>query len=161
MDPEHPSSPSERAEHLVKLTAAASASEANELAAQLRRHGIVAVANAEPLPRRRSSRGILLPEEHLPVVLVLATELDRALDFLESEMEAEGDAKRHEIERDLLEAEAELDARLDQDLPDEPIEPSSMEVFFQRVWRITVRVGITLVVALVAFIAWRLVQRMR
>lgn len=155
MEPEPLSSPADRAGQLVELTETESASEAHELAARLRRHGIVAVANAEAPSEQRSDRGILLREQRRPVVLVLAAEHERALDHLESEMAPEGDASRDEIERDLQAAEEDLDAGRD------GAEPSRLEAFFAQVWKLVIQLAVALLVGLLALVAWRFLQRMR
>ncbi|HEX6810327.1 MAG TPA: hypothetical protein VF384_01775 [Planctomycetota bacterium] len=97
---------SERAKHFVELTNVSSAIEAEQLAARLRHRGVVALANAAPLPRTSSGSGVLSSEELRPFVAVISTDLDRARAILVEEQKPEGDASREEIERLLADEDA-------------------------------------------------------
>src|SRR5688572_17696055 len=100
--------------HLVELTTTASVAEAHELAARLRRSGIVALANAAPLPHERGWRGFVLEQRYRPYVAVLAAEADGARALLYAEHRAEGDATPDEIAAE-LEAAAAAAGRGDDD----------------------------------------------
>jgi len=153
VSPQPPSGPSEFAEHLVEFTEAASAREAEELAARLRRHGIVALANAEPLPRRRSWRGVAMPEEFRPFVVVLRADVDKAHAFLDAETVAEGQTPRAEIERELREAEE------DESDDGANIGPTNLERFFDRVTKMAGRVVLTAAVLLVLAIVTSIIVK--
>jgi hypothetical protein len=80
-------------EHLVELTAAGSAAEADQLATWLRRRGVVALANAGPVASAPGMFGAW--------VVVLASDLERARSLLAAEQRPEGDVPVEEIEAEL------------------------------------------------------------
>ena len=133
----------------MEFTEVGSAREAEELAARLRKHGIVALANAEPLPKRRSARGV----EYRPFVVVLRADVDKAYALLEAWSVAEGHAPRAEIERELREAE--------EDESDDEVDygPTNLERFFARVTRIAGRVVLAAVVLLALAIVASIIVR--
>tara|TARA_R110002072_G_scaffold241027_1_gene399528 strand:+ start:78594 stop:79070 length:477 start_codon:yes stop_codon:yes gene_type:complete len=90
-------------QHFVELLETEFASEASALAAKLRRAGIIALANAEPYPKTPGARGNLR-QDYRTFVMVFASDLDLALELLNTELGEEGDVPFDDIAQDMHEA---------------------------------------------------------
>jgi hypothetical protein len=160
-------------QHLVELTTTASVGEANELAARLRRAGIVALANAAPLPREHGWRGSASEQRYRAYVAVLAAEADRARELLYAEHRAEGDATPDEIAAE-LDAIAAADERADGDADDsdsgdasrgpeiaeqESLDDTPFHRGLERAWRWLWRAALVMLLAAVAVAVWRALMR--